>query len=54
MTGRPVPQRHRRSYGTEPLPTGSEALGEPFSALPPLQPEGSTCLGSICLEWGSL
>jgi hypothetical protein len=34
MTGRPVPRRHCRSYGTEPLPTGSEALNEPFSAFP--------------------
>jgi hypothetical protein len=29
-----VPQRHWRSYGTDPLPTGSEALGEPFAAFP--------------------
>ena len=33
MTGRPVPTRHWRSYGTEPLPTGAEALDEPFRAF---------------------
>jgi hypothetical protein len=32
MTARPVPQRHWRSYGTDPLPTGREALEEPFRA----------------------
>ena len=30
MTGRPVPKRHWRSYGTDPLPTGAEALAEPL------------------------
>jgi hypothetical protein len=34
MTARPVPQRHWRSYGDGPLPTGREALDEPFSAFP--------------------
>jgi hypothetical protein len=34
MTARPVPKRHWRSYGTEPLPTGREALEEPFRAFP--------------------
>lgn len=34
MTARPVPRRHWRSYGDEPLPTGREALDEPFSAFP--------------------
>ena len=34
MTARPVPERHWRSYGDDPLPTGQEALGEPFSAFP--------------------
>ena len=29
-----VPQRHWRSNGTDPLPTGIEALGEPFNAFP--------------------
>ena len=33
-TARPVPVRHRRSYGTDPLPSGVEALDEPFSAFP--------------------
>ena len=27
------PARHWRSYGNEPLPTGAEALDEPFSAF---------------------
>jgi hypothetical protein len=30
----PVPQRHWRSYGSDPLPTGAEALDEPFSTFP--------------------
>ena len=34
MTVRPPPERHWRSYGTEPLPTATEALGQPFSAFP--------------------
>jgi hypothetical protein len=28
------PQRHWRSYGTDPLPTAQEALAEPFAAFP--------------------
>src|SRR5690349_13663458 len=28
------PARHWRSYSTEPLPTGAEALEEPFDAFP--------------------
>ena len=27
-------RRHWRSYGIDPLPTGAEALDEPFSAFP--------------------
>jgi hypothetical protein len=34
MTARPIPRRHWRSYGTDPLPTGTEALDEPFAAFP--------------------
>ena len=34
MTARPVPRRHWRSYGDDPLPTGKEAMDEPFSAFP--------------------
>ena len=34
MTRIPIPKRHWRSYGNEPLPTGAEALGEPFAAFP--------------------
>jgi hypothetical protein len=34
MTTRPIQERHWHSYGTEPLPTGREALNEPFSAFP--------------------
>jgi hypothetical protein len=34
MSARPVPRRHWPSYGNDPLPTGGEALDEPFSALP--------------------
>ncbi len=34
VTARPIPTRHWRSYGTEPLPTGREALDEPFRAFP--------------------
>ena len=28
------PQRHWRSYGNDPLPTGREAMDEPFRAFP--------------------
>ena len=34
MTRPPIPKRHWRSYGNDPLPTGAEALGEPFNAFP--------------------
>ena len=34
MTARPIPRRHWRSYGTQPLPTPAEALDEPFRAFP--------------------
>ena len=35
MTGyRPPPARHWRSYGDDKLPTGAEALAEPFAAFP--------------------
>jgi hypothetical protein len=34
MTARLVPTRRRSSYGDDPLPTGQEALAEPFSAFP--------------------
>jgi hypothetical protein len=34
MTAGNAPRRHWRSYGTDPLPTAREALGEPFAAFP--------------------
>jgi hypothetical protein len=34
MTARPVPARYWRSYGNDLLPTGPEALDEPFTAFP--------------------
>jgi hypothetical protein len=34
VTRRTVPRRHWRSYGNDPLPTGAEALDEPFAAFP--------------------
>jgi hypothetical protein len=34
MTTRPIPERHWRSYGDDPLPSGREALDEPLSAFP--------------------
>ena len=34
MTARQIPRRHWLSYGDCPLPTGQEALREPFSAFP--------------------
>ena len=34
MTARPIPARHWRSYGDDPLPTGAEALDEPFARVP--------------------
>jgi hypothetical protein len=34
MTTTSAPKRHWRSAGTEPLPSGAEAMGEPFAAFP--------------------
>ena len=34
MTVRPIPTRYWRRHGTGPLPTGAEALDEPFNAFP--------------------
>jgi hypothetical protein len=34
MTHRPMPERHWRSDGDDPLPSTVEALREPFSAFP--------------------
>jgi hypothetical protein len=34
MTPRPIPARHWRSYGNDPLPYRAEALDEPFRAFP--------------------
>jgi hypothetical protein len=34
MTVLTIPRRHWRSYGSDPLPTGEEALDEPFRAFP--------------------
>ena len=34
MTTRPIPKRHWRGHGDDPLPTGQEALNEPFRAFP--------------------
>ena len=34
MTAKTPPRRHWRSYGNETLPTGAEALDEPFVAFP--------------------
>jgi hypothetical protein len=34
MTARPIPTRHWRSYGNDPLPTAAEAMNEPFRAFP--------------------
>jgi hypothetical protein len=34
MTARPVPVRHWRSDGNDPLPTGAEAMNQPFRAFP--------------------
>ena len=33
MAGR-KPERYWRSYGNDPLPTGAEAMDEPFAAFP--------------------
>ena len=30
----PIPRRHWRSYGTDPLPSAAEALAEPLRAFP--------------------
>src|SRR5215471_5543434 len=34
MPASPIPTRHWRSYGGAPLPSGTEALDEPFRAFP--------------------
>ena len=34
MTTRPIPRHYWRRRGTGPLPTGAEALDEPFDAFP--------------------
>jgi ribosomal protein S27E len=34
MTTRSPPRRHWRSDGTEPLPSGAEAMDEPSAAFP--------------------
>jgi hypothetical protein len=34
VTAHPIPKRHWRSYGNDPLPTGAEALDEPLNAFP--------------------
>jgi hypothetical protein len=34
MTARPIPVRYWRRHGTGPLPSGAEALVEPFNAFP--------------------
>jgi ribosomal protein S27E len=34
MTARPIPKRHWRSYGNDPLPSGIEARDEPIAAFP--------------------
>ena len=39
MAARPIPQRHWRSYGNDPLSSGAEALEEPLSREAP-QPMG--------------
>jgi len=34
MPARPVPRRHWRSYGSDPLPSGEQALDESLRAFP--------------------
>ena len=34
MTRTPIPVRHWRTYGSDPLPTGADALDEPFATFP--------------------
>ena len=34
MTAQPIPRRYWRRHGTGPLPSGAEALDEPFNAFP--------------------
>jgi hypothetical protein len=34
VTTRRIPKRHWRTDGNDPLPTGAEALDEPFNAFP--------------------
>jgi hypothetical protein len=34
MPARKPPERYWRSYGNDPLPTGAEAMDQPFAAFP--------------------
>ena len=54
MTGvHRLPLRHWRSYGNDPLPTGAEALEEPFDAFPSwfLQVTCDRCGKVEDIEW---
>jgi hypothetical protein len=37
VTGRSIPDRHWRCYGTDPLPAPAEALQQPLAAFPSLK-----------------
>ena len=53
MAARPIPQRHWRSYGNDPLSSGAEALEEPLSREAP-QPMGmSGATSSVSVTNGS-
>jgi hypothetical protein len=61
MAPRPIPRRHWFSYGTDPLPTGAEALDEPFSAFPSwfLRIECDRCgkvqmVNEAHIKWGAM
>ena len=43
---RAPPRRYWRSYGNDPLPTGDEALDEPFAAFP------AWFVRVTCERWG--
>ena len=50
MTARLIPRRHWRSYGDEPLPTGREALDEPFRAVPVVVPADPRVIAAARIE----
>jgi hypothetical protein len=50
VTFRLPPERHWRSYGTEPLPTPEEAMDQPLASQPMAEHLGYRVAGSLRLS----